>query len=504
MSGPKTINVRDGETINSVVRRLRDCVETEVILVSDGADELFLSDVNLRLIQYYAQEDGKQVVIESNDPQVRRMSLEMGLSRGAGFRGRHSQTRAEQVMTQTAAVALEETAVPPCELPPGGSGVLRRLWWLVPVFLLFVSAAWFLVWANPSVTVIIRPAVKQMVTDVQVEALVTQKKPDLANRRLPAIPLERRGEALFTMPTTGRATIGYTPARGLVTFVNDDAAPVSVPKGTIVSTQNGVRFATTKDVVAPRRTIEYFAGVPAGLKAGRVEVSVEAVEKGSQGNVSAHRIQIIEGPLADKLRVVNPEPSYGGADRQIRVVAAEDLQRARQEAQAQALAVAAGELARLAGAQRYLFEELVQVEIESVQSSRQVGEEAAEINLKAVYRAGALAVDRDALAKLVAGYIADTLPESFALVGDNVRLLEVTASPRGLRGAILHVSVESRIFGVVSKSRVASGLRGKTLEEARQYLSGIEEVGQYSFRAPRRSRFPRWGALMRVVVIDPS
>lgn len=504
MSGPKVITVRDGETINSVVRRLRNCVEKNVVLVSDGADELFLNDVNLKLIQYYACEDGKQIAIESPNPRIRRISLDSGNPRVSAPSAPEPGLRTERSLVQNAAVASEEATAPAKPAVPSGTGPSFRLWWMIPILILGLSAAWFILWASPSVTVVVRPAVKQMVTDVQVEAIVTQEKPELKTRRLPAIPLDRRGEVLFTMPTTGRATIGYAPSRGVVTFVNEEPSPVPVPKGTVVGTQSGIQFVTAKDIVVPRRTVEYFAGVPAGLKAGRAEVEVECAEKGSAGNVSAHRIQVIQGALSGKLRVVNPEPTFGGGDRQIRVVSAEDLSRAKDEARNQALVAAGGELARLAGNQRYLFEELIRVDVESVQPSRKMGEEAAEISLRAVYRANAIAVDRDALAKLLAGYIADTLPASFALVGDNVRLLEVTASPRGLWGALLHATVESRLFGVVSRSRMISGLRGKTLEEARQFLGSIEEVGQYSIKAPRRSRLPKWGALMRVVVVEPS
>lgn len=499
MAGPKTIIVRDGETINSVVRRIRNTVENSVILKSDGADDLLLNEVNLRLIRYYADEDGKQVVIESANPAVRRLCQSVGLFGPGPVISEYIDAAQSDLYLEHASASLEGAPVPAISRPKH-----RPIWiWLLPLAVMAAISVWMLLWANPGATVIIHPAVRQMVTDIRVEASVGLKKPDLKTRRLPATLIERQDEIVFTVPTTGRATVGFTASRGIVAFINDNPSPVTVPKGTIVATRNGVRFATTKEIVVPRRTVELFAGVPAGLKAGQAEVAIECTEKGIMGNVTARRIQMLQGPLADKLRVVNPEPAFGGDDRQIRVVSRDDLERGKLEASNQALAAANGILSQLVG-KRMLFDELISVDIQSVQASHEVNDETAEIKMTATFRASTIVVDREVLAKLVSGCLATTLPPSFGLAESSVRLTEVVAAPKGLRGAVLHVSVESRVFGIVDSGKISRGLLGRTDAEARQYLSGIEEVGQYKMRVPRSGRLPRWSPRLRVIVVDPS
>lgn len=499
MAGPRTISVRDGETINSVVRRMRNTVENVIILTSDGADDLFLNEVNLRLIRYYADEEGKRVTIESTNPAVRRLCQSVGLFGPDPVVSVPIDAASAEPYFDHAAASLESGPVPVMPRPRR-----RPPWiWLLPLAIMAAVSIWMLVWANPGATVIIHPAVRQMVTDIRVEASVGLKKPDLKTRRLPATLIERQDEIVFTVPTTGRATVGFSAARGIVALINDNPSPVTVPKGTVVATRNGVQFATTKEIVVPRRTVELFAGVPAGLKAGQAEVAIECTDKGIAGNVSARRIQLLQGPLADKLRVVNPEPTFGGDDRQIRVVSKEDLERGKLEASNQALAAANGILSQMVG-QRMLFDELISVDIQSVQASHDINDETAEIKMTAVFRASTIVIDREALAKLVSGCLATSLPSSFGLAENSVRLTEVVAAPKGLRGAVLHVSVEGRVYGIVDPAKISRGLLGRTDAEARQYLGGIEEVGQYKMRAPRSGRLPRWRARLRIIVVDPS
>ncbi len=532
MTNRKVIRIRDGETINSVVRRLRNTVEPVVHLVSDGADSLFANIVNLRLIHYYAAQDNKTVIIECNSPEVRKMCAAIGLGLagddvGDGGADDDNDTSANAIYDTSAAAATE---MEPAKVPGSALGSSPRsapksahesapgsaagrpinpqllkyiLIGALLVAVIFVVAAVLSV--LPSATVIIHPTRRQMVTDLNIVLSLTQKKPDLTEKVLPATTIDRQDVLEFTMPTTGRAQVGYKSAQGLVTFINDNANPITVPAGTIVMTQNGICFATAKEVVVPRRNVEYFAGVPAGLRAGQAEAAIVAVELGSAGNISARRIQTIQGPLAENLRVVNPEATFGGEDKQIKVVAAEDIERSNAEARKQALAIANNELAKLSGSDKYLFDELTRVDIQSVELSHQLKAETSEIAVRVGYRATSLTVARDELTKMVRGVLSASLPDSFALVSDSVKLVDVTAAPQGLQGAVLYVTSQSSVQGVIDRQHVLRGLLGKTIDEARGFLGSVEEVGEYQIKLSSGAKsFPAWGARLKIVVVDAT
>jgi hypothetical protein len=77
---------------------------------------------------------------------------------------------------------------------------------------------------------------------------------------------------------------------------------VEIPAGTIFATLDPepIRFQTTKSVV-----------VPAGISQ-QIEVRVEAVEPGVEGNISAGTLTAIEGELGSMISVQNPEKFTGG------------------------------------------------------------------------------------------------------------------------------------------------------------------------------------------------
>jgi hypothetical protein len=89
-----------------------------------------------------------------------------------------------------------------------------------------------------------------------------------------------------------------------VTLTNLTEQLVNVPSGTIVLTNSlpAIRFQTSQDVV-----------IPAG-SGKAADVSVQAVQAGTSGNVISGDIQAIEGAVGLSASVTNSEATTGGTD----------------------------------------------------------------------------------------------------------------------------------------------------------------------------------------------
>jgi hypothetical protein len=122
-----------------------------------------------------------------------------------------------------------------------------------------------------------------------------------------AIPVE----ATDTFPATGKRT-ERTPATGRVTFQSFN--PVSsnmIPKGSVVSTEGGVRFRTARSITIP--AAELIFGTPVEVRPSSGSVDVTAVDPGTEGNVPANAITVVprnEDPNLTK--VTNREATSGG------------------------------------------------------------------------------------------------------------------------------------------------------------------------------------------------
>jgi hypothetical protein len=133
-------------------------------------------------------------------------------------------------------------------------------------------------------------------------------EPDPEARTVPAQTKTLDVEATQTFTTTGKR-VEETKAKGTVRFRNKDfTSSNTIPRGSIVSTQSGIRFRTDRSVTVPRAELVGLQVFPAAAN-----VRVTAVNAGTDGNVEPNTILVIprgEDPLT--LDVRNPDQTSGG------------------------------------------------------------------------------------------------------------------------------------------------------------------------------------------------
>ena len=138
---------------------------------------------------------------------------------------------------------------------------------------------------------------------------------------VPANRIEIPIEVTDTFTTAGRR-VEEAPASGEVTFSNlDFTAANTVPAGSVVSTQSGVRFRTTSAVTVDRARLVGLQIVPT-----EADVGVTAVQAGPAGNVEPNTILTIpadEDPLTLKVR--NRAATTGGSREEFAQIAQADI-----------------------------------------------------------------------------------------------------------------------------------------------------------------------------------
>jgi hypothetical protein len=165
----------------------------------------------------------------------------------------------------------------------------------------------------PSATIRVTPnpeAIPPIALVVRADPNVTA--PDAEHNVVPAIRLTIPVEVTDTFTTIGRRTV-ETVATGTVTFVNKDfTASNTIPAGSVVSTQAGIRFTTDRSLTLDRAKLVGLQIIPT---VG--DVRVTAVRKGTAGNVGPNKITVIppgEDPIT--LDVSNQPATTGGSHEQ--------------------------------------------------------------------------------------------------------------------------------------------------------------------------------------------
>lgn len=107
-----------------------------------------------------------------------------------------------------------------------------------------------------------------------------------------------------SLSVSSQISVARSKAKGIARFTNLSQDDVTIPAGSVIFTSGDpvVRFVTSHEAL-----------LAAGLNQF-VDVPVEALSAGTQGNVAAESITVIEGPLGLLVSVMNPEPTKGGSN----------------------------------------------------------------------------------------------------------------------------------------------------------------------------------------------
>ena len=222
-------------------------------------------------------------------------------------------------------------------------------------------------------------------------------------------------EGTQTVIVTGRGVTPQSQARGLVTFRNLTQQAVTIPRGTVVRTEDNIRFETTR------------AGeVPAGVDE-TLELPVVAVESGRSGNVDAETIVVVEGRLGLSLSVLNAEPLTGGRETPSVQASDADRERAKESLMEKLEEEARAQLESELQTGDVLFQDTFEVsQILSEVYDPPAGAASTKLTLNMQAEFSTLYADASDLTELAALALNASLPSGFAADSDALSIEPVT------------------------------------------------------------------------------
>ncbi len=330
----KLLYVEADEEITDLVDRLRDLsLEDEVTFVVPERARALQSAMSFRLLKRYADSYGKRVNLVSGDPRLQAMSLEAGFTAYPSMEAydRGTQVHQPEPVDPVAAVgpappadrAASELAAstrgvatldrprqaPVVSAPPKktrpqpkgpssapslqsyrpyliAAGILVVLGLLAGILYLPTASATLFVSGTPiKEDITLRGAVGNVTSGDQ---FATKTVSASESQTLPGV-------------ATGQKAIPAVAATGEVVFTSSCLfCSQDLPKGLVVRTDGGKRYATQKAVTV-------------GAFGGSATAPIAALNPGSDGNTDAHTITTIERGDPD-LKVDNPNATSGGAD----------------------------------------------------------------------------------------------------------------------------------------------------------------------------------------------
>jgi hypothetical protein len=288
-------------------------------------------------------------------------------------------------------------------------------------------------------------------------------------RIVPAVTKELPVETSGTFQVTGKR-VEESPATGAVRFRNlDFTSSNTIPRGSIVSTQGGIRFRTERAVTVPRAELVGLQVFPASAS-----VKVRAVNAGKEGNVEPNTILVIpRGEDPRTLDVTNPDATSGGKRDEFPRVVQADITAATKALDAQLAAAFAEQLAdpSLAADGTTVFPDTARLgdATYSVDPATLVGQEIESFELGASATGTVLAVDESAVEQVAEENIAPQVQAGYALVDGSS---QVQPSPGEVDEGVITfpVTITARQVLQIDPAAIEAEIRGKSLTDAKAIL----------------------------------
>lgn len=495
------IKIEEGLTIENLVKELINTSAERVVLEVPENATLLNNEINLRLLKFYAEEEEKELVINSEDPYLIGLAHQLGIS--TLKENQLTSSKRRTMPEPDYQRAKMEIAVSPETDPEmtgfGWTQLQGRLQFaiLLSLFSLILAGWWVL---QPKAVVIVYPKEQTLTFSTNAQIGAAFNPQEILAGKIPAKILEKENRVNVQTVTTGSKVIGVTPALGRLTLINSTGQPVILPKGSVVLGKAGVRFLTDQDVMVPKRQTKYRDGIAVGEEYGRAEVNITAEKKGTIGNQPAKSITSLSGKYQRFLKVINASPTKNGSDKKVAVVTLADVKKGEDEAERQMRLVGSEEISTLAGKEYLCLPELARTEIIRVMHKPDIGVESDLLQTTLDYRIIALGPLIDDLLKYLTRKFEDNIPQGFRAKNDLIVL--TGAKPTRIEDgkAQLRLTGRGSVRGILEQGKIKSLIKGKKTEQAASILTQQNEISRFKIDLKNKSnQLPSYAFQIKVV-----
>ena len=487
----KIITLESHDDLISVRDKLSWAKTPRILLVWPKYEKVTLRLLDLKVLHRHADSLGAQLGLVTKWNNVRRDAESLGIP----------------VFKSTAAAQLDAWPESPPRArrepkpPLKGLRLMREkihrgeaawrtsLWGRVLAFTAGVAAVLALAGLFiPRAEVVLNPEAQTVFLTIPVNASPEFETVSL-NGAIPAHTISLTVSDERTLVVSGFISVPRSKAGGIVQFTNSGAEEILIPAGTVVATNTLIRFVTVNDVRLPATAGEV------------VEVKIEAVEAGANGNVDANTITIVEGTLGLSVKVTNPGPVTGGANEDVTGPTDEDRANLREQTLSGLNSLADEQIrSRLGAGDLYIADTLKLVNIQSEEYSIPSGAPGSDLTLSLQAEFSAHYILAEDLETLAASAVAASIPQGFSPQG-GMALSPLETPFTDLTGITrFPLQASQATLREVNVSQVFNLIRGREVKRA---ASAVKEAFSLQ-NEPRIVVTPSWWRWLPLIPFNIS
>ncbi len=260
-------------------------------------------------------------------------------------------------------------------------------------------------------------------------------------------------EVSDNVAATGKKTVGEK-AKGSIQIFNVEKAERSLKKGTEVKTEGGIVFTLDSDAKVASASSSTTSGGDVTITTGKQKVAVTAAALGTEGNIGKDTKLTFSGISSESLKAAADGAFTGGTKRDITTVSRDDIDKLDKKVKAAAKNQVKTESS---------ITQLAVVTLSNEDYSHEVGQEGAEVSIKAQATVTIPQSDEAAIKSEIARKLASDVESGYALTKESIQYVVTKASDKGGKvNVTLKVSATPQY--VLNRERFLLDVKGKSTQ----------------------------------------
>ncbi|MEK7580748.1 MAG: hypothetical protein AAB512_00550 [Patescibacteria group bacterium] len=287
---------------------------------------------------------------------------------------------------------------------------------------------------------------------------------DTTRSRIPASEVKGTAADSAQTTATGNKKIGNS-AKGEVKVLNWTTSSASFDKGTLLISKGGVKFLLDGQVQVASRS----ASTP-----GESTVNVVAQDFGASGNIAGGTEFTFQKYDELLYSAKNDSAFTGGDEKQITVVAQDDLTKLEKSLQDN-LTTKAKNALKEQNPSEEISDEAIVVKVNKKQFDKKLDDEASSVHLDMEIEASALIYDQNVLKDLLAQLAQETSQDTQIATQENIDILDLSVK-RSKDNLTLSGKYRANLVPKINEEEVKDKVAGKSLKDARAIIKQNADI----------------------------
>lgn len=492
------------EDVVSVIKKLKRAKENSVKIVIAEGSVIFENLLNIKLIKKIASDFGKDIAFETDDEFGKNMlesldgnditpavsEITFSEPPHGGNASSTSSLRARLPDGQEASAtkqSLSRITLPKIKLPRLNLSFkfsnFKIFLLIIPLFLLAFSIFYFLFFILPKASVTILFSSEALVKSTTIKMSTSVSSVDSTLKIIPGRIADSTDSFTGSSGTTGSKTVGEK-ATGEVTVYNKTDEDKKFVKGTVltlVTSKESLKFTTDSEIPVPKRVLDTATSTYENQKK---TVGVTAQDIGSKYNLTDGKSFKLGTNDTDNFVAENSDDFSGGSSKTVKAVSQTDRDNLSASVFEKSKSELLTTLKSKLSADEKLIESTVRYKKDKEVFDKNTGDEGDKISLTSQISATGIFYKQSDLQNLLDSLTARFVPEGFKISqkdsNTEVGVLDTLTGATVPAELNLEVKMRARIEPVLDAKTIEQGLRGKSVEDAKNYLSKIKNIKSYT------------------------